>query len=117
MNFNCNMNCCPCIKSKVSTVTVAAAAVELTPDTALAPQNYGHVCILVTSSAGNASALPVTILLNGIQVPMYDRVGNVITGQTLPTRKILKLRYGITGPGAVPQHVIVTNIPSVNQMY
>lgn len=52
------------------------------------------------------NALPVTISVNGVQVPVWNKYGNPMLGAELKRCKVFKGWYGATVP-----HVIVENDP------
>jgi hypothetical protein len=110
MSCNCN---CNILKSTASSA-VSGTVLLLTPTTTLAPQNEGKVKILVSSDTPSAgTALPVSIVLNGANVPVLDRYANLIYGYRLRRNMILYGYFGNDGITNEP-HYIVTGINRLN---
>lgn len=113
MPCNCNYNWNDRVLfSTVGTVTIETASVQLTPDHAIIPDDYQRVGLVITSNAGKGSTLPVTVVINGTPVPLYDKAGNQILGITLPTRFKLKCYFGSNGADG-EDHLIAINTPFI----
>lgn len=83
----------------------------LTPDVALAPLNESKVSFVIATTVPVAGmSLPANITLNGVDVPIYDRFGNIIYGANLRTRFEYKGYYGTNGAGGTA-HIQVVNYP------
>lgn len=108
------MTCNRCVNcATVGTVAVSGTNLLLTPDSALSPSNEGRVCFVVTGSVPSAgAALPVVILLGGVQVPVYDKYGNILYGSALRRRVVIKGYFGNNGSGGTA-HLQLVNYPFV----
>lgn len=79
-----NCNCCAqniILRSMISTAAVDAGNtyVLLTPDTELSPVNEQKVSLMVnTSIPSGGMILPVYVVMNGANVPMFDKYGNIL---------------------------------------
>lgn len=108
--MSCNCNKCSNF-STVGTAAVVSTNLQLTPDTALSPVNQGRVCFVLTTSVPTAGLiLPVTIVLDGTAVPVYDQYGNILYGSVLRTRKVIRGYYGTNGSGATA-HLQLVHYP------
>lgn len=108
----CCLNCTNYYKS--NTITVGATDVKITlkncegnaPTGYVSPQ---RLCFVVCSTLPSGTlTLPVTLNVNGVDVPLWNKQGNIFTYGELTSRKIYKCWYGVQGTDA---HVIAINDP------
>lgn len=109
------MSCNNCsIFYKADSVTVGASDVIITLKncSGTAPVNYvspQRLCFAICSSLPSGTlTLPVKINVNGVNVPLWNKQGNIFTYGELKSRKNYKCWYGVQGADA---HVIATNDP------
>lgn len=105
------MCCCEYMNnhSTVGTITVAATAL-LVPDQALTPTNTERVYLRLTTTPSGAVNVPVTVTLNGADVPVYDKAGNIVYGNQLQFGMLLAGYYGTNGAGGTA-HLQLVNFP------
>lgn len=110
----CECDCCKISKSDatVATGTVSSNNVLIvTPTETLSPINEERVAVRVTNSVPSSGAnLPVYITLNGSNIPVYDKFGNVLYGYGIRPYVILKGYYGNNGSGSTA-HFQIINYP------
>jgi hypothetical protein len=95
------------------TASVVSTDLVLTPASALSPINEERLAIRVTNSVPAAGAsLPVTITLNGTQVPVYDKFGNVLYGYGLRPYAIMKGYFGNNGADSTAHYQLI-NYPFI----
>lgn len=102
-----------CNNISISNATVAVDSTNLliTPNADLTPLNEGRVAIRIVNSVPAAGmSLPVTITINGADVSVYDKYGNILYGYGLRPYAILKGYYGNNGTGATA-HLQLVNFP------
>lgn len=67
----------------------------------------------------DAMALPVMLVINGAQVPLWDKYGDVATASELKTRCSIKGWYGVqttgTGSDVVTSPHVISDIPVSNR--
>lgn len=91
----------------VNTITVATN-LELSFTTSPTVRNETRFCFKIFDDVpATGSALPVTISVNGVQVPVWNKYGNPMLGADLNKCKVYKGWYTSTAPA----HVIVSNEP------
>lgn len=96
--------------SKVSTTTVSATSVLLTPDQALTPDNTERVYLRMVTTPSGATNVPVTVTLDSAAVPVYDRYGNIVYGNQIQSGMLLAGYYGTNGSGGTA-HFQLVNFP------
>lgn len=105
------MNCNRCANLVGVAASVSGTNLLLTPGSALSVENEGRVCFVLTGSVPSAGAtLPVVMLVNGVQVPVYDKYGNILYGANLRSRAVIKAYYGTNGSGGTA-HLQLVNFP------
>lgn len=91
-----------------ATVAVSETNLLITPANALTPLNEGKVAIRVTNSVpANGMTLPVTITLNGSEVPVFDKYGNILYGYGIRPFAVLKGYFGNNGTGATAHYQLI----------
>lgn len=104
-------NCEKPILSSTATTAVNSGALLITPTVALSPDNEERVKILITTSTPSAGAsLPAQILLNGENVLLLDKFGNIVYGNQLYENMVIKGYYGNNGYSNTP-HFQLVKIP------
>lgn len=96
--------------STVSTMATSATAVLLTPDTPLTPTNNERVVLRLETSPTGATNVPVQVVINGANVPVYNKAGNILYGNELYNGEVIKAYYGTNGEGGTA-HLIAVNVP------
>ena len=91
--------------SKVSTITVGTAAL-LTPDVALSPTNHERVYLRLETAPSGASNVPAAVTLNAVNVPIYDKYGNIVYGNQLEEGMLLKGYFGSNGAGNTAHFIV-----------
>ena len=113
MSCNCNTTNSNTLRSTIGTAAVDTGGtyVLLTPDNALAPVNQQRLSLAVTTSIPTAGmSLPVYVVMNGANVPVYDKYGNIVYGTDIMTRAAMHGYYGVNGSGGTA-HVQLVNFP------
>jgi len=105
-------NCtCNIVSRSSATVAVSSSNLLITPTDTLSPLNEGKVAIMITNSVPAAgAALPVTITLNGAEVAVYDKYGNVLYGYGIRPLAVMRGYYGNNGADETA-HLQLTNYP------
>jgi hypothetical protein len=107
----CNCNCNNNDSYSTANVAVVETSLLITPVNDLSPLNEGRVAIkIINSVPANGMILPVTITLNGENVPVYDKYGNIMYGYGIRPYAVLKGYYGNNGAGATA-HLQLINYP------
>ena len=104
------MGCIAFPRSDVSTINVATTAVVLVPDetmTLVDKEKFG--LRLTTASTGDAT-LPVAATINGINVNVFDRYGNIVYGNQLKAGQVIYGYFGTNGLGDTTSHIIATKV-------
>jgi hypothetical protein len=115
---NCNNCTCTCSCNNNTTVSTANVAVStsvllITPTETLSPENESRVAVkIINSVPADGVTLPVEILLNGANVPVYDKFGNVLYGYGIRPNTVLKGFFGNNGAGATA-HLQLVNYPFI----
>lgn len=65
--------------------------------------------IFTVGCPAGGEALPVFAVINGANVPIYDKYGNKLLGVSIKTRRNIHAYYGSNG--ATGAHVQFTNFP------
>jgi hypothetical protein len=101
-NCNCNI-----LKSTASSA-VSSAVLLLTPTNTLTPTNQTKVKILVSNDTPtDGLSLPVSIVMDGANVPILDKYGNLIYGYKLTKNTVLCGYYGTDGIGNAAHYSVV----------
>lgn len=107
MACNCNND----ISRSTATVAVSSTNLLITPTNELTPLNEGRVALMITNSVpADGMSLPVTVTINGSNIPVYDKYGNIIYGYGLKTNVVLKGYFGNNGAEATA-HLQLINFP------
>lgn len=106
------MCCCAYMNNyaSVGTITVSATSALLVPDQALSPTNTERVYLRLTTTPSGTVNVPVTVTLNGADVPVYDKAGNIVYGNQLQYGMLLAGYYGTNGAGGTA-HLQLVNFP------
>lgn len=111
------MSCNCCNSNTLHGLITAAAvntggtAVVLTPQNALSPVNQQRLSLSVTVTIPTAGmSLPVNVVMDGANVPVYDKYGNVVYGSDILTGAVMNGYYGTNGSGGTA-HVQLVNFP------
>lgn len=111
MACNCNNNTTSDVAKSNATVAVASTNLLATPTDTLSPLNEGRVAIRITNSVpASGASLPVTVMLNGSEVPVYDKYGNILYGYGIRPYAIMKGYYGNNGASSTA-HLQLVNYP------
>lgn len=109
------MSCNTCnIFYKSNTVTVGATEVVITLKNCNGDAPTGYVspqrlCFVICESLPSGTlTLPVEVVIDGVNVPLWNKQGNVFTYGELKSRKNYKCWYGVQG---VDPHLIAVNDP------
>ena len=107
---------CPCCGAVTRAIigTVAPDAgnsfLQATPETTVTAVDKERISLIFKVGAPSASAaLPVYVVVNGANVPVYDKYGNKLLGVSIKTRKNLHAYYATNG--ATGAHLQLTNFP------
>jgi hypothetical protein len=114
---NCNCNCCcECNSntySSTANVSVSTTVLLITPTETLSPDNESRVSVkIINSVPADGVALPVSIVLNGANVPVYDKFGNILYGYGIRPYTVLKGYFGNNGAGSTA-HFQLVNYPFI----
>lgn len=102
------MICCNQNSSTVSTVSIGSTALLLTPDVALSPSNYDKVFLRMATGIPGGETLPVAVVLNGENVNVYDRAGNIVYGNQIVKGLRLNGYFGSNGVGGADHFQVMT---------
>lgn len=98
---------------KSSTVAIVGGNVVVSfSDTPTGITDTTPFCFAICQTLPSGTdGLPVVLVVNGVNVPFWNKYGDVVTGDTLVTRKLYKGYYGLQGSNP---HVISVNAPIAN---
>jgi hypothetical protein len=114
-NCNCNCNCDCSNQTNISTANVAVSGTTLliTPTETLSPENESRVALrIINSVPATGVALPVEVLLNADNIPVYDKFGNILYGYGIRPNTVLKGYFGNNGSGSTA-HLQLVNYPFI----
>lgn len=81
-----------------------------TPDSTLVASDKEKISLIFRAGVPSGSAaLPVYVVVNGANVPVYDKYGNKLLGVSVRTRKNLHAYFGTNG--AAGSHIQLTKFP------
>lgn len=81
-----------------------------TPDSTVNAVDKEKISLIFKVGVPSAgAALPVFVVVNGENVPVYDKYGNKLLGVSIKTRKNLHAYFGTNG--AEGAHLQLTNFP------
>jgi hypothetical protein len=102
-----------CENVSTANVSVETTTLLITPIDTLTPENESRVAIkIVNSVPATGVALPVNIVFNGANVPVYDKFGNILYGYGIRPNTVLKGYFGNNGSGATAHYQLV-NYPFI----
>lgn len=108
----CNCNNTEVYKSKATVAVNAGNTYNLiSPVNTLTPSNTDKVSILITSISSTLPTAPVYITLNATPIQVLDKYGNVVYGNELRTRNVLRGYYGTNGNATTTTHLQLVNFP------
>lgn len=102
-------NCCQYFH-KSSTVAISGGNVVITlADAPTGIVDTTKFCFVICQSIPTGSSgLPVVLVINGVNVPLWNKYGDIVTGDELKTRCTYKGYYGVQGTSP---HIIAINTP------
>ena len=103
------IGCITFSKSDVSTINVTATAVTLVPDVAMTLVDKERFGLRLTTAPTGGATLPVSATINGADVPVLDRYGNIVYGNQLKAGQVIYGYFGSNGSGATA-HIIATKV-------
>lgn len=105
-------NCCQYFHKSSTVAIVGSNLVISFADAPTGIVDTTKFCFAILQSIPTGSAtLPVVLVINGVNVPMWDKYGDIVLGGTLTTRKCYKGYYGVV---ASAPHVITVNTPTTS---
>lgn len=111
-----NCNCQKIYKSNTVTIDTTNLVVTFNTNPVNITDKNSFNFIICQSIPDNAGTDPVLLTINGVQVPLWDRFGDIITADKLKVGYIYKGYYGVQNTSP---HVIAINTPQcvVNYYY
>jgi len=107
---------CPCCgavtRAIISSVAIDTGNTYLiaTPNNSVTAVDKEKISLVFTAGApSTGAALPVYVVINGANVPVYDKYGNILLGVSIKTRRNLHAFYGTNG--AAGAHLQLTKFP------
>lgn len=93
MNCNCNTIFC-------SNATTGDDSITLIPNRAIKTlENTGCYRLVICSNATATANLPVNIQVNGVDIPILCKAGNIVYSSQLQKRVNYGIMYGSENPG------------------
>ncbi len=71
--------------------------------------NCGYYRLIICSNATATANLPVNIQVNGINIPVLCKAGNVVYSSQLQKRRNYSIMYGNENPGYVNGQFVIQN--------
>ena len=97
-------------KSDVSTINVSTTAVILVPDETMTLVDKERFGLRLTTAPTGGLTLPVAVTINGINVNVFDRYGNIVYGNQLKAGQVIYGYFGTNGLGDTTSHIIATKV-------
>lgn len=92
----------------VSNAITGDTEITLVPNTAIKTlENTGCYRLIICCNAVAESNLPVTIQVNGVNIPVLCKAGNVIYANQLQKRRNYGIMYGNENPGYVNGQFVI----------
>lgn len=107
---------CPCCGAVTRAVVTSIAAdagntfLIATPSNTITAVNKEKIDLIFAAGVpSGGDALPVNVVINGANVPVYDKYGNVLLGVAIKQRRNLHAYFGTNG--AEGAHLQLTKYP------
>lgn len=107
---------CPCCGAVTRAIVTSIAAdagntfLIATPSNTVTAVNKEKIDLIFTVEApAGGEAFPVYVVINGANVPVYDKYGNKLLGVSIKTRRNLHAYFGTNG--AAGAHLQLTKFP------
>lgn len=96
------------ILSSIASTIIDGSNLNIIPDNALTPINEQGIKLLIsTETPAIGAPLPVTVALNGTNVPVFDKFGNIVYGNQIYRGIVLKGYFGNNGAGGAPHFQLI----------
>ena len=94
----------------VSNATTGDTSITLIPNRAIKTlENTGSYRLVICSNAGVTGNLPVTIQVNGVEIPVLCKAGNIVYSSQLRTRVNYSIMYGDQNTGYTNGQFVIQN--------
>ena len=105
---------CPCCgagtRAVVGTFAIDTGVLVGTPTTPVTVIDKEKIDLIFAAGVpAGGDALPVNVVINGANVPVYDKYGNVLLGVAIKQRRNLHAYFGTNG--AEGAHLQLTKYP------
>lgn len=104
------MGCIAFPKSDVSTINISTTAVVLVPDETMTLVDKERFGLRLTTAPTGGATLPVAATINGVNVNVFDRYGNIVYGNQLKAGQVIYGYFGTNGLGDTASHIIATKV-------
>lgn len=94
----------------VSNATTGDTSITLIPNRAIKTlENCGCYKLVICCNATATSNLPVDIQVNGVNIPVLCKAGNIVYANQLQKRRVYNIMYGNQNSGYVNGQFVIQN--------